>query len=235
MQKTKGGYTQAIARLRKAHDSVREAIGEDIEPRLRELLHLEPTQDSTLVPVYRPHLLACCRWPARPLAQAPPTEVRAHVGAARQPHVARKIHRVVDTARRRGIQHADRPGARPRRRVLPEPPRASRRRCSPAARVVRSASQLLVETSASRRLEGACVGEREPRIRRRAAAARETRRLHASRMADGAPPARGRSGADESEEPRVPRHACRSTRRRAAIASRGCSSRRFTKEPSTTR
>jgi N-acetylmuramic acid 6-phosphate etherase len=42
MQKTKGGYTQATKRLRRAHDSVREAIGEDIEPRLRELLHLNP-------------------------------------------------------------------------------------------------------------------------------------------------------------------------------------------------
>jgi N-acetylmuramic acid 6-phosphate etherase len=46
MQKTKGGYTQATARLRKSHDSVREAIGEDIEPRLRELLHLDP-HDNT--------------------------------------------------------------------------------------------------------------------------------------------------------------------------------------------
>src|SRR4051794_26379827 len=47
MQKTKGGYTQATARLRKAHDSVREAIGEDIEPRLRELLHLDPADSSS--------------------------------------------------------------------------------------------------------------------------------------------------------------------------------------------
>jgi N-acetylmuramic acid 6-phosphate etherase len=47
MQKTKGGYTQAIARLRKAHDSVREAIGEDIEPRLRELLHLNPPESGS--------------------------------------------------------------------------------------------------------------------------------------------------------------------------------------------
>src|SRR5918993_382358 len=47
MQKTKGGYTQSIARLRKAHDSVREAIGEDIEPRLRELLHLDPVGDNS--------------------------------------------------------------------------------------------------------------------------------------------------------------------------------------------
>jgi N-acetylmuramic acid 6-phosphate etherase len=47
MQKTKGGYTQATARLRKAHDSVREAIGEDIEPRLRELLNLGPADSSS--------------------------------------------------------------------------------------------------------------------------------------------------------------------------------------------
>jgi len=46
MQKRKGGYTQAMARLRKAHNSVRDAIGEDIEPRLRELLHLGPHGDS---------------------------------------------------------------------------------------------------------------------------------------------------------------------------------------------
>jgi N-acetylmuramic acid 6-phosphate etherase len=31
-------YTKALTRLRKAHDSVREAIGEDLEPRLKELL-----------------------------------------------------------------------------------------------------------------------------------------------------------------------------------------------------
>ena len=47
MQKTRGGYAQATARLRKAHDSVREAIGEDIEPRLRELLRLDPSDSSS--------------------------------------------------------------------------------------------------------------------------------------------------------------------------------------------
>jgi N-acetylmuramic acid 6-phosphate etherase len=46
MQKMKGGYVQAVSRLRKAHDSVREAIGEDIEPRLRTLLHLDPQDPS---------------------------------------------------------------------------------------------------------------------------------------------------------------------------------------------
>jgi hypothetical protein len=30
---------QALARLRRSDDSVREAIGEDVEPRLRELLN----------------------------------------------------------------------------------------------------------------------------------------------------------------------------------------------------
>lgn len=38
MQKTGLTYPQATKRLRKAHNSVRDAIGEDIEPRLRELL-----------------------------------------------------------------------------------------------------------------------------------------------------------------------------------------------------
>jgi len=31
-------YVRAVGRLRKAHDVVRDAIGEDVEPRLRELL-----------------------------------------------------------------------------------------------------------------------------------------------------------------------------------------------------
>jgi N-acetylmuramic acid 6-phosphate etherase len=38
MQKTGLTYTRALARLRKAHDFVRDAIGEDIEPRLKEVL-----------------------------------------------------------------------------------------------------------------------------------------------------------------------------------------------------
>ena len=40
MQKTGLPYARSVARLRKAHDFVRDAIGEDAEPRLRELLHL---------------------------------------------------------------------------------------------------------------------------------------------------------------------------------------------------
>jgi N-acetylmuramic acid 6-phosphate etherase len=38
MHKTGLSYTKALARLRKSKDSVREAIGEDIEPRLRQLI-----------------------------------------------------------------------------------------------------------------------------------------------------------------------------------------------------
>src|SRR5205814_2049693 len=38
MQKTGLPYVRAVSRLRKAHDFVRDAIGEDVEPRLRELL-----------------------------------------------------------------------------------------------------------------------------------------------------------------------------------------------------
>ncbi len=38
MQKTGDAYPKALVRLRKAHDSMREAIGEDIEPRLRGML-----------------------------------------------------------------------------------------------------------------------------------------------------------------------------------------------------
>jgi N-acetylmuramic acid 6-phosphate etherase len=38
MQKTGQPYPKALSRLRRAHDSMREAIGEDIEPRLQALL-----------------------------------------------------------------------------------------------------------------------------------------------------------------------------------------------------
>jgi hypothetical protein len=38
MQKTGLIYPKALARLRKMNDSMREAIGEDIEPRLRGML-----------------------------------------------------------------------------------------------------------------------------------------------------------------------------------------------------
>jgi N-acetylmuramic acid 6-phosphate etherase len=49
MQKTGLPFTKAQARLRKAHDSMRDAIGEDIEPRLRGLLqgHAEGTAVTT--------------------------------------------------------------------------------------------------------------------------------------------------------------------------------------------
>jgi N-acetylmuramic acid 6-phosphate etherase len=50
MQKTGAPYPKALARLRKAHDSMREAIGEDIEPRLRGMLqgHAEAASTTRL-------------------------------------------------------------------------------------------------------------------------------------------------------------------------------------------
>jgi N-acetylmuramic acid 6-phosphate etherase len=49
MQKTGLSFMKAQARLRKAHDSMREALGEDIEPRLRGLLqgHAEGAEVTT--------------------------------------------------------------------------------------------------------------------------------------------------------------------------------------------
>ena len=43
MQKSGVPYAKAVAKLRKSHDVVREAIGEDVEPRLRELLDAHET------------------------------------------------------------------------------------------------------------------------------------------------------------------------------------------------
>jgi hypothetical protein len=40
MQKTGLSYTSALARLRRSSDRIREAIGEDIEPRLKALIGL---------------------------------------------------------------------------------------------------------------------------------------------------------------------------------------------------
>ena len=50
MQRTGLAYARALARLRKAHGSMREALGEDIEPRLRGMLqgHAEAAAGSSL-------------------------------------------------------------------------------------------------------------------------------------------------------------------------------------------
>jgi N-acetylmuramic acid 6-phosphate etherase len=47
MQKAGLTLPQALSRLRKADDSIREAIGEDIEERLRELLGASPPGGTT--------------------------------------------------------------------------------------------------------------------------------------------------------------------------------------------
>ena len=45
MQKSGLTYPQALARLRRAHDFVRDAIGEDVEARLKELLESDDAAD----------------------------------------------------------------------------------------------------------------------------------------------------------------------------------------------
>ncbi|HXH05592.1 MAG TPA: N-acetylmuramic acid 6-phosphate etherase [Vicinamibacterales bacterium] len=44
MQKAGLSYSEAVKRLRRADESIRDALGEDIEPRLRELLKLGPSE-----------------------------------------------------------------------------------------------------------------------------------------------------------------------------------------------
>jgi hypothetical protein len=46
MEKTGLSYSDAVARLRQSDDSIRQAIGEDIEPRLRRLLKLEEPREQ---------------------------------------------------------------------------------------------------------------------------------------------------------------------------------------------
>jgi N-acetylmuramic acid 6-phosphate etherase len=47
MQKADVSYSEAVKRLRHADESIREAIGEDIEPRLRQLLKLDAARPSS--------------------------------------------------------------------------------------------------------------------------------------------------------------------------------------------
>ena len=56
MQKTSVPYPKALARLRKAHDLMRDAIGEDIEPRLRGMLqgHAEAAASEPAAPAAPP-------------------------------------------------------------------------------------------------------------------------------------------------------------------------------------
>ena len=54
MQKTSLPYPKALARLRRAHDSMRQAIGEDIEPRLRGMLQGHAEAAAVTIPVAEP-------------------------------------------------------------------------------------------------------------------------------------------------------------------------------------
>jgi N-acetylmuramic acid 6-phosphate etherase len=50
MQKAGVSYGQAVKRLKKADESIRDAIGEDIEPRMRQLLKLDKTESADAAP-----------------------------------------------------------------------------------------------------------------------------------------------------------------------------------------
>jgi N-acetylmuramic acid 6-phosphate etherase len=52
MEKTRLPYTKALSRLRRAHDSIRDALGEDIEGRLRELLEGHRPAEATEHPAH---------------------------------------------------------------------------------------------------------------------------------------------------------------------------------------
>ena len=54
MQKGNLTYPKALSRLRRAHDFVRDAIGEDVEPRLRELLDIHDRAVPTPEPREKP-------------------------------------------------------------------------------------------------------------------------------------------------------------------------------------
>jgi len=54
MQKGDLTYPKALARLRRAHDFVRDAIGEDVEPRLKELLDVHDHSDAPSEPREKP-------------------------------------------------------------------------------------------------------------------------------------------------------------------------------------
>jgi N-acetylmuramic acid 6-phosphate etherase len=67
MQKTGLSLVKSLARLRKAHDSMREAIGEDIEPRLRGMLqgHAEAAASIDVPPGSAPAGASPARRPVR--------------------------------------------------------------------------------------------------------------------------------------------------------------------------
>ena len=124
MQKTKGGYAQATARLRKAHDSVREAIGEDIEPRLRELLHLDP-DDSPRKILRCVSLQALSCWPAdrcRMAGRGRPA-VGGAAGLEREPRgeQAARCEPCGSSAPRSPLRRRSSPSSRP-----PKPPASTR-------------------------------------------------------------------------------------------------------------
>ena len=89
MQKTGLPLPKALARLRRAHDSMREAIGEDIEPRLRGMLqgHAEATSLNGAESHAKP----------QPTASAPPAPTTKAPAAAKPATTARPRRRTATT------------------------------------------------------------------------------------------------------------------------------------------
>ena len=118
------------------------------------------------------------------------------------------------------VQHAPRPGPRPRRRLLRQQPRAPRRRSPATAGDLRSAGDRARQSPRGRAARPR-VGERQPRVERRGSADRaDAPRPPSSRVADGA--ARSRAGT---------RRRCRKRARRMSASSRAGRARRRLARP----
>jgi N-acetylmuramic acid 6-phosphate etherase len=103
MQKTALPYPKALTRLRKAHDSMRQAIGEDIEPRLRGMLqgHAEAAAVTSGPESPPPSNAEPAQPPARKIA-APQRQSAARRAAPSGTPTAGSPRRDQGTARRGG-------------------------------------------------------------------------------------------------------------------------------------
>ena len=127
------------------------------------------------------------------LGRKPRPQKHARSGCCARRSVARVDRHARAHRTRAWVQHAARAGARPRRRVLHEQPRATRRRSSATTRWLRSAGHR-ADAAHAAGLARARVGQRQLRLERRGHAERpDAHRPPPSRVADGA--ARPRAGA----------------------------------------
>ncbi len=116
-------------------------------------------------------------------------------------------HRARPHRARARVQHAPRAGQRPRRRVLHEQPRTTRRRSPATPHELRPAGHR-PRPGARGRAARARVGERQPRLERRGPAERtDAHRPPSPRVADGAARPRAGTVARPGREPGVCRQA----------------------------